>query len=78
MNNTTTLKNRKHLSMSEKIRRMVVRAELSEDAREEYSTADICRWLGTDLKHLKKLVATLNTREQLGVRFEKKSLRFAF
>jgi hypothetical protein len=65
----------KTLSQSMKIRRMAARANWT--SRSEYSEADVTRWLSTDSKHLRKLVATLNCREDLNIEFVGKKLVFA-
>jgi hypothetical protein len=71
----TKTNSKKILSNSMKLRRMAARAGWT--SRSEYSEADVTRWLGTDSTHLRKLVATLNCREDLGIKFVGKKLVFA-
>jgi hypothetical protein len=64
----------KKISMSEKLRRMSARGRTG--SRERYFVSDVVRWLGTDEKHLRSLVGTLNCREALGVSYEGRAVCF--
>lgn len=64
--------NRK-ISMCEKLRGICERAyykTLTNKRTTRYFVSDLLRWLSTDEQHLRSLVGTLNTRENLGIRFE--------
>lgn len=71
---TTKNTSKKTVSMSEKLRRMSAHGRTG--SRERYFVSDVIRWLGTDEKHLRSLVGTLNTREALGVTYEGRAVCF--